>query len=99
MSGTLSTANAVQRTTSGTIKATAGTVHGVSFSDLGAAGAGAVNLRDGGAAGAILWTIGVAASQYASHSVSFGPRGIAFNTDIYAELVGGVAPKISVSYR
>jgi hypothetical protein len=85
------------RTTSGTIKAAPGAIMAVTYVDVGAAGTGYVNIRDGGAAGTIKWRIGSGGQNVAS-SVNLAPEGIKCNTDIYCEFVGGVTPGCSVEF-
>jgi len=69
---------------SGSVIATRARCAGVYY--VGAATAGTIQLRDGGASGSVLTTIDTPASATATEMINFPGRGVVHETDIYATL-------------
>jgi len=84
----------VEKTGSGTVKATPGVVGAITVVSTGAGG-GTVSITDG--ASTVVWIIGAAGAANDSNSVTFGPDGMKCDADIRVVIAGSA--KAYVAYR
>lgn len=93
MAGAVSSWTPVEKTSSGTIKSSPGSVGGLTVVSTGAGG-GTASLTDG--ASTVVWILGAAGAANDSNAINFGD-GIVFNSDIRVTITGSA--KAYISYR
>lgn len=76
---------ATQVTADGQIKASGGVLYALTFTGIGVTAADTVVIKDGGAGGTVKFTFTFTGANE-SHSIDFGAVGVAFATDIYADV-------------
>ena len=90
---------ATQVTADGNIKASAGTLFGITYTGVGVTAADTVVIKDGGAGGTVIFTFTFTAANE-THDINFGPVGIAFAGAIYADVtISGGAVYVTGIYE